>query len=115
MSVDGLQLPEGLEEPLQARLEDLPALGPVDAPELDLVFGDPIPGGLLNQSILPAFQQGLFHARDDDQQVLAMIDDRVEEAGERAELVRVEVVDLIDAEDKGLTIGPGQKGKSQQD
>ena len=44
-----------------------------------------------------------------------MVEQGVEEPGEGLELVGVEVLDLVDAEDERLTADEGQPGEGQQD
>ena len=66
---DGLDLQERVVEPLQPSLEDLSGIGERNAIQLDLVLGDPVPGGLRDHAVVAIGEQGLFHAGGDDQQV----------------------------------------------
>ena len=44
-----------------------------------------------------------------------MVEQRVEEPGEGLQLVGIEVLDLVDAEDERLLADEGQLGEGQQD
>src|SRR5262249_51368362 len=96
-----LELAEGRDELLDARAHEEACLLVTESRELDLVLGDPIPRGLGDDAGLAEAKHALLHARDDNREVLAVIEERLEEARERDDLVFVEVVDLIDAQDEG--------------
>ena len=109
------QFDEWLVEAFETCLEDLAGIGRRDAIHLDLVLGDAIPGGLRDDTIVAVGQQRLLHAGRDDEQVGSMIEERVQESDEGLQLLGVEVIDLVDAEDQGLMAIEGQTGECPQD